>query len=90
MPHNLLEEFNIPIRDWIPDEEELDDLDEELESESEVESTKEESDGEEEVQELAELNQLYDQHTEMEDVREPDEFTHGSSHVVFENEWPEW
>ncbi|MBW0586416.1 hypothetical protein O181_126131 [Austropuccinia psidii MF-1] len=67
----------------IPDEEELDDLDEELETESEVESTKEESDGEEEVQELAELNQLHDQDTEMEDVREPDDFTHGSSHVAF-------
>ncbi|MBW0581405.1 hypothetical protein O181_121120 [Austropuccinia psidii MF-1] len=74
----------------IPNEEELDDSDEELDTKSEVESTKEESDGEEEVQELAELNQLHDQDTEMEDVREPDAFTHGSSHVVFENEWSAW
>ncbi|MBW0506906.1 hypothetical protein O181_046621 [Austropuccinia psidii MF-1] len=59
--------------------------DEELETESEVESAKEESNGEEEAQELAELNQLHDQDTEMEDVCEPDDFTHGSSHYFFEN-----
>ncbi|MBW0591147.1 hypothetical protein O181_130862 [Austropuccinia psidii MF-1] len=70
--------------------EELNDSDEELDTESEVESIKEESDGEEEAQELAELNQLHDQDTEMEDVRDPDDFTHGSSHVVFENEWSAW
>ncbi|MBW0589510.1 hypothetical protein O181_129225 [Austropuccinia psidii MF-1] len=74
----------------IPTEEELNDSDEELDTESEVESTKEESDGEEEAQEWAELNQLHDQDTEMEDVCEPDYLAHGSSHVVFKNEWSAW